>query len=173
MDNRGQYLFQEKLTNIIHDVTEDQLNKLREEYLKEVRENHKVTNMSYAGENYYGRYDSPVAVNRECLYRDQKTDGMKIQYPHGVVLQQAKFRNYYRGEPQIYTKSQPTLLRKLEAYTDKEDKELYRMVANMRIAEFAALLRKFEHVRQWNVSDIQYEALAQHYGLETDRKSVV
>ena len=42
------------------------------------------------------------------------------------------------------------------------------MVANMRIAEFAALLRKFEHVRQWNVSDIQYEALAQHYGLETD-----
>ncbi len=168
MDNRGKYLFQEKLTNIIHDVTEDQLNKLREEYLKEVRENHKVTNMSYAGENYYGRYDFPVAVNRECLYRDQKTDGMRIQYPHGVVLQQAKFRNYYRGEPQIYTKSQPTLLRKLEAYTDKEDKELYRMVANMRIAEFSALLRKFEHVRQWDVSDIQYEALAQHYGLETD-----
>lgn len=167
MENKGNYLFQGKLTNTVHDVTEDQLNKLRKEYLKEVRENRKVTNSSYAGENYYGQYDFPVALNREYLYRDQKTDGMLIQYPHGVVLQQAKFRNYYRGENQIFKKSQPTLLRKLEAYTDKEDKELYRMVANMRIAEFGILLRKFEHVQKWSFSDILYESLAQHYGLET------
>lgn len=167
MEDRGNYLFQGKLTNTVHDVTEDQLNKLRKEYLKEVRENYKVTNASYMGENYYGKFDFLVAVNRECLYRDQKTDGMRVKYPHGVVLQQAKFRNYYRGEPQIYTKSQPTLLRKLEVYRNKEEKELYRMVADMRIAEFKALLEKFEHVQQWDISDIQYEALAQHYGLET------
>lgn len=167
MENRGNYLFQGKLTNTVHDVTEDQLKKLREEYLKEVRENRKVTNSSYAGENYYGKYDFPVALNREYLYRDQKTDGMLIQYPHGVVLQQAKFRNYYRGENQIFEKSQPTLLRKLEAYTNKEDKELYRMAADMRIAEFGILLRKFEHVQKWSISDILYESLAQHYGLET------
>ena len=51
MENRSHYLFQGKLTNTVHDVTEDQLNKLRNEYLEEVRENRKVTNSSYAGEN--------------------------------------------------------------------------------------------------------------------------
>lgn len=92
---------------------------------------------------------------------------MLIQYPHGVVLQQSKFRNYYRGENRIFEKSQPTLLRRLEAYTNKQDKELYRMVADMRIAEFGILLRKFEHVQKWSISDILFESLAQHYGLET------
>lgn len=167
MDNKGNYLFQGKLTNDVHDVTQEQLMKLHREYLAEINENRKVTDSSYRGENYYGQYDFLVAMNREYLYRDQKTDGMLIQYPHGVVLQQAKFRNYYRGENQIFAKSQPTLLRKLEAYTNKEDKELYRMVADMRIAEFAILLKKFEHVQKWSISDILFETLAQHYGLET------
>lgn len=108
-----------------------------------------------------------MAFNREYLYRDQKTVGMQIQYPHGVILKQAGFRHFYRGENKIYTKSQPSLLRKLGKYTTQEDAELYRMVADMRIAEFAALLQEFDHVKTWDVSDVLYEALAQHYGLET------
>ena len=41
------------------------------------------------------------------------------------------------------------------------------MVADMRIAEFEAFLKKFWHVSNWKISDVQYDVLAQHYGLET------
>lgn len=51
-ENRGNYLFQGKLTNTVHDVTEDQLDKLRKEYLKKVRENCKVTNSSVENLKY-------------------------------------------------------------------------------------------------------------------------
>lgn len=167
MELRGDYLFPGKLDNTVHDITKDQLCELHRWYRAEVQENQKVTSSTYAGENYYGKYNFHMGFNREYLYRDQKTDGMQIQYPHGVILKQSGFRNYYRGENRIYTKTQPSLLRKLEKYTDPEDAELYRMVADMRIAEFAALLQEFDHVRTWDVSDVLYEALAQHYGLET------
>ena len=76
-------------------------------------------------------------------------------------------RNFYRGENRIYPESIPTLLRNLKKYTTSKEKELYRMVADMRIAEFKALLNKFDHVKNWNYCDVIYEVLAQHYGLET------
>lgn len=37
----------------------------------------------------------------------------------------------------------------------------------MRIYEFSCLLNKFQHVQNWDYCDVLFEALAQHYGLET------
>ena len=88
---------------------------------------------------------------------------MRIYYPHGVIINQAARRNYYRGENRIYEESVPSLHRTLKKYTTVEEKELYRMVADMRIAEFSYLLQKFEHVKNWKVSDVLYEALAQRF----------
>lgn len=76
-------------------------------------------------------------------------------------------KSSYRGENQIFPESLPSLHRKLKQYSSKKEKELYRLVADMRIAEFSCLLKKFSHVREWKNCDILYEALAQHYGLET------
>lgn len=41
------------------------------------------------------------------------------------------------------------------------------MLADMRIAKFKFFLQCFQHVREWKNSDVLYDAIAQHYGLET------
>ncbi len=161
------YLF-EKLDNTIHDITEKQVKELWEDNRKEAAESRRMTEASYRGENYYEKIkDFNAAFLMEITYRDSKTSGMKVYYPHGVVIEQANRRNYFRGENQIYPSSIPKLLRKLNEYNSKKDKELYRLVSDMRIYEFKSLIYCFEHVKNWNYCDVLYEPLAQHYGIET------
>lgn len=162
------YLIQGKLDNKVHTITYDQLRILYEDNQKEAEESREITEVSNRGENYYSTYgDSNYAFDMEYLLRDPKTSGMKMYYPHGIVIGQSQRRNYYRGEKQIYPSSVAFLVRKLEQYKTLKEKELYRLVADMRVAEFRALLRKFQHVLTWKDSDVLYEPLAQHYGLET------
>ena len=103
------------------------------------------------------------------LIRNQnpKTEGQRLQYPHGVILTQADYRHYYRGENQAFEKSESNLCRKLSQIEDDSEKELYRLVADMRIFEFRKLIHQFEHVKKWRYSDVLHECIAQHYGLET------
>lgn len=163
-----EYLFQGKLDNRVHDITYDELRILYRDNQNEARESRKITESSYRGENFYDKYgDNSFALMQEILVRDQRTSGMRLYYPHGVVIEQAARGNYYRGENQIFPESLPTLQRSLKKYASLKEKELYRLVADMRVAEFSFLLQKFRHVREWKNSDILYEALAQHYGLET------
>jgi hypothetical protein len=60
-----------------------------------------------------------------------------------------------------------TLNNEKNGYNTRKSKELYRLVADMRIAEFSFLLNKLEHVQNWNACDVFYEVLAQHYGIES------
>lgn len=164
------YLIQDTgtLTNEIHDITYEQISELYRDNKREERENRRITASSYRGENFYdGVNDNTIGLYKEYLYRDPKTAGMRLYYPHGVVIEPASRRNYYRGENQIYQQSIPSLLRTLQKYPTRKEQELYRMVADMRIVEFTVLLKYFQHVNEWKSSDILYEALAQHYGLET------
>lgn len=164
-----EYLFQGKLDNQVHDITYDQLKLLYEDNQKEAEESRKITESTYRGENYYDQYDDlNFAIHKEYLERDLRTSGMRMYYPHGVVIEQAARRNFYRGENQLFPESLPSLQRSLKRYKTVKEKELYRMVADMRIAEFSMLLQKFQHVKEWRYSDILYEPLAQHYGLETN-----
>ena len=160
------YLF-ETLDNTVHEITYDQIEIMLEDNKREENEGRKITKSTYCGENFYDGSDDRLAFFDECLYRDPKTAGYRMYYPHGVVVEQSLRRNYYRGENSIYPESIPSLLRTLKKYTTKKDKELYRMVSDMRIAEFKALLEKFNHVQKWDNSDVLFDALAQHYGLET------
>src|SRR6056297_495533 len=104
---------------------------------------------------------------KEVLVNDPLTNGFKLQYPHGIILSHAMCSSFYRGESQIYDASIPSLLRKLQYINSPKEKELYRFISDMRIAEFSLLLNKFEHVNKWDHCDVLYEVLAQHYGLET------
>ncbi len=162
-----EYLFQGELNNTVHEITYDQLREKYEDNKCEEEEGKRITESFYRGENFYDGKNDQMAFYREYLYRDPKTAGYRTYYPHGVVIEQSMRRNYYRGENRIYPESIPTLLRKLKKYATKKDKELYRMVADMRIAEFKVLLDKFDHVKNWNYCDVLYDVLAQHYGLET------
>lgn len=163
----AEYLYPGQQNNVVHDISYEQIRQLYNDNLQEKREGKSVTASSYRGENYFDGNNSRMAIFREELYRDPLTAGMRMYYPHGVVIEQAQRRNYYRGENKINPESVPSLHRKLNQYKSKKEKELYRLVADMRVAEFSALLNRFEHVRNWKQSDVLYEPLAQHYGLET------
>ena len=150
-------------------ITYKELEKLYYDNFREEEEGKRLTAEAYEKINKPFKENKkidPIQFIRESS-RDPQISGLRVQYPHGTIIQQSMRRNYYRGEREIYPESIPSLLRKLKKYDNKKDKELYRLVADMRIKEFEMLLNRFEHVKEWKDSDVLYEILAQHYGLET------
>lgn len=146
---------------------------------KDAAECRAVTESSNRGETYYANDGRPgnekisdfhMAFFKEVLYRDTKTAGFMMEYPHGIVISQGERNSYFRGENQVYSKSQPSLYRALEKFSSSTDKELYRFIANMRIAEFGIMLCRLGIVQFWlqNYGSVLFEPLAQHYGLETE-----
>jgi hypothetical protein len=139
----------------------------------------RVTESSYRGETYYAGDGRPgndkidnfrMAFYKEVLYRDIKTAGFIMNYPHGTVIGQGQTNSFFRGENQIFVKSQPTLYRSLEKFNSDEEKNLYRFISQMRIAEFGIFLCRLGIVQFWSqyYGDVLFEPLAQHYGLETE-----
>lgn len=167
------------LTNIPHEISYDDLRKMYLQNQRDAEECKKVTESSYRGESYYASDKRPGegklsdfrgAFYKEVLYRDVKTDGHMMQYPHGVVIGQGERNSYYRGENQIYLKSQPTIYRSLDKLQTEEEKRVYKFVAKMRVAEFGIFLCRMGIVQFWmqNYGTVLFEPLAQHYGLETE-----
>ena len=103
---------------MIHDITIDQIKALYYKNKREEAEGIRMTESSYDGENFYSdnsknlRYE----MEREYLERDSLTAGFKIEYPHGVVIEQSLRKYYYRGENQSYLESIPSLNRVLKTY---------------------------------------------------------
>lgn len=164
------------LTNDPYILSSSELRDMMRQNQYDVAETQHVTESSKRGESYYedgcpgdGKIsDERLAFYKEVLYRDRKTDGFIMQYPHGTIIGQGTRNSYYRGENQIYESSQPSLFRSLDKLSEDE-KQLYRFVSRMRIAEFQIFLNKLGIVRFWqeNYGTVLYEPLAQHYGLET------
>ncbi len=166
------------LSNEPFEITHDDIQILYCENLKDRMECQRVTESSRRGESYYTGDHSPgeekekdflAAFFKEVLYRDAKTCGFTMQYPHGTVISQGRRNHYYRGENQIYPKSHASLHRSLEKLSTEKERQLYRLVTDMRIEAFGAFLRHLAIVQFWeeHYSDILIEPLAQHYGLET------
>ena len=82
-----EYVIQEgKLDNKVHDISYEQLRLLYEDNLKEAEESERITQFSYRGENYYGKYDNfHYELQQEYLVRDPRTSGMRIYYPLYMV----------------------------------------------------------------------------------------
>lgn len=168
------YLFERRddlSANTVRDISINEIKKLYEDNNEEAEEVAKITLSAYLGNNHVGN-GGPGWENGlifDYLYQDPRVSGYLMFYPHGTVIHQGMRRNLYRGENQIYPTSVPTLVRKLRSFNTVKEKELYRLVADMRIYEFSVFLDRFQHVQNWKKhSDVLYEALAQHYGLETN-----
>ena len=86
----AEYLFQGKLDNTVHDMSYEQIKQLYEDNLREEAEGRRVTQSSYRGDNYYTDKNLQVEFDREFLYRDPLTAGMRVQYPHGVIISNPK-----------------------------------------------------------------------------------
>lgn len=108
-----------------------------------------MTLSTLSGENFYTPRNSLLEVCREYIECDPQTDAFLIQYPHGIVLEQSKRRLFYRGEKQIYPRSESSLKRKLRQFNNIKDQELYRLVADMRLFEFSRFIDQFQSVRVW------------------------
>ena len=167
------------LTNEPYEITDSDIRRMRIENQRDLDECRKVTESSYRGESYYADDKRPgdgkvndfhMAFFKEVLYRDMKTAGFMMEYPHGVVISQGQSNSYYRGENQIYLKSQPSIYRALDRLESVEDRKIYRFVSEMRIAEFGRFLCRLGIVQFWmqNYGSVLFEPLAQHYGLETE-----
>lgn len=166
------YLFPKTPDNPVYDITLDHIRRLRDENRQDTELGKQMTQSTYRGENFLLEdHGSRDGLYEEILHRDPLTAGMKIEYPHGVIIQQSQRRYLFRGENKQYSRSVSSLLRILDdpdkGYRSRKERELYRLVADMRVGEFIQLLKCFDHVKQWKDSSIIWEALAQHYGLET------
>lgn len=107
-----------------------------------------------------------------CYYNNllSYANDVMISYPHGTLIKEGNKIAYYRGEKKVYPTNKSSLLRKLEDFHTEKEKETYKLVAYMRIYEFENFINQFEYISEWYKqvgTTILYEALAQHYGLET------
>lgn len=165
----AEYFIQEDLDNTIHEITYEQIKEIYFDNKREERECKKVTESTYRGESYYKGGNFNEEFEKEILHRDPMTDGLRMEYPHGIILEQSRRRNYYRGEKQIYNESVPSLLRKFESlYKTEEEQELYRMVADMRIENFLFYLIDSSMLKTGNSVMFYMKLLHSTMGLKPD-----
>lgn len=75
------------MDNTVYDTDENYLKKMLDDNARELKESVQLTNSSYQGENYYNSIQNfHMAFEKEILERDQRTAGMKVQYPHGIMI---------------------------------------------------------------------------------------
>ena len=99
----------------------------------------------------------------------KNTGGTVISMPFGKdIITFNSNRHFFRGENQQYLKSVPSLRRRQEGKS-KYECELIKGIALMRSLQFAKFIWKIDVVPYWEakLSDINIDALAQHYGFET------
>lgn len=104
-------------------------------------------------------------------FRIMNASGTTILFPYGDrIITFCSKRQFFRGENQDFPCSIPSLRRKTMGMSKKQE-ELMRTVANMRIWQFRKLLwNNINVVPYWEakLSDVNYKALAQHYGFDTN-----
>lgn len=107
----------------------------------------------------------PVFLNQR---RIMNISGATVRFPYGDIITFNSRRHFFRGENQQFAESVPSLNRKIK-FLKPEDKELYRAVANMRVIQFSKWIWKINVIPYWEakLSDVNYKALAQHYGFAT------
>lgn len=121
-------------------------------------------------ENARGFLDNPGACSNIFSYyvTMQNAAGTVLQYPFGYILSFPSKQHLFRGELELYEKSVPNLNRQID-HMLPEDQDMYRILARLREAAFSDFLWKFGIVPAWEatICDVNYPALAQHYGFQT------
>ena len=165
-DDNG-WLYPEPLKNITHDIeiTEinDLLNLAEEENCWSIGVREFVKKRTEQGRGNI-KLDPFV---EDIMIRN--TGGTVISMPFGKdIITFNSSRHFFRGENQQYLKSVPSLRRKQEGKNEYE-RELIKVIAVMRSVQFLKFIWKIDAVPYWKakLSDINIDALAQHYGFDT------
>lgn len=100
-------------------------------------------------------------------------EGAIVRFPFGYICTFRSRRHLFRGEAQDYDFSEASLSRRCRRKSGEKrsprEIELLHIIANMRIAQFRKFIWQFDIIPQWEgkLSEVNYKALAQHYGFET------
>ena len=106
-------------------------------------------------------------------FRIMDAGGTVVQYPFGYICTFPSRRHLFRGERQDYSRSEASLMRRCRDKAGKKlspkEIELLHVISNMRIVQFRKFIWQFDIIPQWEgkLSEVNYKALAQHYGFET------
>lgn len=82
----------------------------------------------------------------------------------GTALTQPRTKYFYRGENAFYGSSKPSIFRKTD---NRLNDELSYEINKLRLNEGITFFQKLDCIRKWGISDINWIAIAQHYGLFT------
>ena len=98
-----------------------------------------------------------------CSFCSVLLPGGRLTFPIiGTTLTQEKNQYFYRGENAYYGSSRPSIYR----FGDRSD-PIKRRARQLTISEAGFFLDQFDAVKHWPASDVNYLALAQHYGIPT------
>lgn len=165
-NNKDGCLYPEEMAKDFHEITEEDICRLlllaeeEDAWSEQIRRDVK---QQLTGSN------SPRSSILLDLMRPQYTGSTVVNYPFGKsIITFNGRRHFFRGESMAYPYSLPSLNRKLKGM-DARKQELYRAVANLRVAQFSEFIWKINIVPYWEAKlcDINYKALAQHYGFDT------
>ena len=162
-DDTGWLMIDDTLSNDVFDLTEGDV----EELLNLADEDDAWMQRVKNEAKYHERHPGFFPLD---YLRVLHLNGTMTQYPFGNIITIACSRHLFRGESQQYAKSLPTLNREiLRRNLSPIDAELYRCVSYMRVSQFRKFIWQFNIVPYWEakLSDVNYMALAQHYGFET------
>ena len=126
-------------------------------------------------ENVKRRMTDPAIRNSQKLdwvvedLMIKSTGGTVITMPFGEdIITFNSNRHFFRGENQQYSRSVPSLLRRVSGKTAYEA-EIIKSIAVMRSFQFLKFIWQINVVPYWEakISDINFDALAQQYGFDT------
>lgn len=151
-------------SNEYHLITEDDINELIRLNEEEILWQQRVRNYIDNRDNLNYKYD-PIL---DELYF-MNTRGVNRATPYNqIILSFDSSRHFFRGENKKFDKSLPSLRRILTK--DKRKNELINAVETLKTYNFMNFIWNFDIVRTWflKYSDINFKALAQHYGFNTN-----
>lgn len=169
--NESGWLFEDPQNNIVHDITIDDINQLlfyaeqdnawAEAVKNEVVERDKAIRNG----TYTKKTDWPIEE-----FQISQTSGTVIHMPYGLrIISFPSKRQLFRGEVQDFHRSIPSLNRILKDNMEEKEKEILRVIAHLRKWQFGNLIWNINIIPYWEakISDINLDALAQHYGFST------
>ena len=162
-DDTGWLKIGDTFSNQVYDITEKEI----EELLTLAEEDDAWTQRVKQEAKHYDQHPGNPLLD---YIRILNLGGTMTGCPYGDIITFPSRRHLFRGEPQQYVHSLSSLNRaiKRRGLTSLEA-ELYRAVAYMRVWQFEKFIWQFDIVPYWEakLSDVNYMALAQHYGFET------
>lgn len=160
----GGWFFKGAFSNNAHEISVSDI----KEMLKLAEEEDKWCQRVKDEVEYFDKYPGKGGPSFLNQRRIMNTSGATVRFPYGDIITFESKHHLFRGENQAFAESVPSLNRKINNMNN-HDKELYRAVANMRVIQFSKWIWQISVVPYWEakLSDVNYKALAQHYGFAT------